>query len=886
MPPIWLERVRQVLSLRWRSVATRDRAERDLDDEIRYHVETEIDRLIAGGLDPDAARRAVLRRFGGVEAAKERCRDARGVQLVETIAADVQYAVRALRRSRGFTAAAVLTLALGIGANAAVFSLADGLMLAPLPYPDPSRLVAVTGTYPGGAFDAMRREVRTIDVAAYADGKTFTLAGDGEPVRVSGTLVSAELLPLLGVRPALGRWLRPGEDVAPRDRYVILSASLWKTRYGRDPQAIGRSIDVNGVRREIIAVMPADFQFPSASTQVWVPLGLDSREAPRYWAGDFMPIVGRLAGASSAAQAHEDVRAFQTRVPALFPWKMPADWNKDVAVVPLREAIVGGVRSRVMLLLAAVAVVLLVACANVANLGLSRAFAREREIAIRAAIGAWPARIARQLLTESVVLAILGAVAGLAVGAIVLAALKQLLPPDTPRLAQVHVSARAVVVSGVLAMLTGCAVGIAPVLYARRLRLRSALESGGRSGGGATSTPVRRALTIGQVACAVLLVIAAGLLVRSVWRLSRVDPGFNPDRIVTARVSPPESVCASADRCLAFYRLLDARLEDAGQLRGAAMINTLPLTGAVAKRSLDVEGFTVPAGETAPLVWMNVITPGYFRVMDVRVDAGRAFSAADVSGDAPVAIVSAATARRFWPGQNPVGRHIRFVGEETWREIVGVVGDVRAYDLTKTVPEWIAGTIYVPHAANGTLEDGRLPAAMTIVARTSLEPARVAAILRGMTDRGDVVIDDVRRMREIVADRFAAPAATASLLVSIAVLAVTIGCVGVYGVLSFLVARRFRDFGIRVALGAQPRHVFWSVMKEATALCLGGVAIGIVGAAVLTRWMSTELYGVSPTDPLTYLSVSFAVVLVTLAASSLPTRRALGVDPLIVLREQ
>ena len=880
------ERWRHVVPLRWRSLLRRTRVERDLDDEIRYHVETETERLIAAGTDPAAARRAVLQRLGGVEAVKERCRDARGVAFVETVAADVRYAVRTLWRSPAYATVAVLTLALGIGANAAVFSLADGIMMAPLPYADPGGLVAVTATYPGGAFEAMRREVRTLTVAAYAEGHTFTLTGDGEAVRVSGTLVSAELLPMLGVKPLLGRWLQPGEDAAPRDRYVILSHALWKARYGEDPHAIGRSIDLDGVRREILAVMPHGFQFPSTATQVWVPLGLDPRDTPRYWAGDFMPIVGRLAGGATREQAREEIHAFQTRVPALFPWKMPADWNNALAVVPLRDAIVGGVRSRLVVFLAAVAIVLLVACANVANLGLSRAFAREREMAIRAAIGATPRRVARQLLTESAVLAVLGAVSGLAVGAVVLAMLKQWLPADTPRLAQVHLNGRAVLVCAVLAIVTGCAVGLAPALYALRLRLRTALESGGRSGSGGASGPVRRVLTIGQVACAVVLVIAAGLLVRSLWRLSRVDAGFTPGGLVTARVSPPESLCADADRCLTFYRLLDARLAEAGELRGAAFVNTLPLTGAIAKRSLEIQGYTVPSGQTAPLVSMNVITPAYFRVMEIGLEAGRAFTAADAAGSAPVVVVSSSTARKYWSGESPIGRHLRFAGEQTWREIVGVAADVRAHDLTMDEPGWIAGTIYVPHAPNGTLEDGRLPPAMTVVARTPIEPARLAAMLRGITDRADVVVDDARTMGEIVAQRIAAPAATASLLASIAVLAVTIGCVGVYGVLSFLVSRRFRDFGIRLALGAQPVHVFWAVMKEAAALCLGGVVIGMAGAAALTRWMSSELYGVSPTDPVTYVSVSLAVAIVTLAASCIPTRRALGADPLVVLREQ
>jgi putative ABC transport system permease protein len=299
-----------------------------------------------------------------------------------------------------------------------------------------------------------------------------------------------------------------------------------------------------------------------------------------------------------------------------------------------------------------------------------------------------------------------------------------------------------------------------------------------------------------------------------------------------------------------------------------------------------VERYTVAPGQPAPLVWMNVITPGYFRVMNIRVRAGRTFTPADMTAQSPVVLLSSSTARRFWPDGGAVGRHVRFVKEQAWREVVGVVDDVRAWDLTRDAPDWITGTIYVPQAASATLEDGRLPDSMTVVARTALGPARVAALLRGMIDRSDVVIDDARTMQEIVGERYAAPAATASLLVSVAVLAVTIGCVGVYGVLSFLVSRRFRDFGIRVALGAQPLHVFSTVMKEAAALCLTGVVIGVAGAAALTRWMATELYGVSPTDPLTYASVSLAVAFVTLAASCIPTRRALGVDPLVVLRDQ
>jgi len=318
---------------------------------------------------------------------------------------------------------------------------------------------------------------------------------------------------------------------------------------------------------------------------------------------------------------------------------------------------------------------------------------------------------------------------------------------------------------------------------------------------------------------------------------------------------------------------------------GAALVNTLPLTGAVAKRSLDLEGYTVPASETAPLLWLHVITPGYFRVMDIRVDAGRGFTAADAAGP-PVAIVSSSTARRFWPRVNPVGRRVRFIGDEAWRTIVGVVADVNAYDPTKTVPDWMAGTVYVPLAANATLEDGRIPADMTMTLRTTMDPVRTAALLRlAIGPGGDVVIGDVRSMRAVMADAVAAPAAATALLVTMAGLAVALGCVGVYGVLSFLVSRQLRELAIRVALGAQRRDVFWLVTREVAALCAAGVGIGIAAAAVTTRWLSSELHGISATDPLTYATVAGAVSLVTLAACYVPTRRAMGVDPLMILRE-
>ncbi len=882
------QRLFHTLRLRWRSLVCRAEVERDLDDEIAYHIDQQVQELVDRGVSPDEARRRVAAAFGAVDIAKERCRDAWRVAFVETFLQDLRYAVRTLRHTPAFTIVAVLTLALGTGANTAVFSLVDGILLSKLPYPAPDRLVSVKATCPNGAFAALREEITSLDVAAYADGKWFTLTGTGEPGRLNGARISANLFELLGVKPELGRWLRPGEDVAQGDRVVVLSHALWETRFGGDSTILGRSIELDGVTRQVVAVMPATFHFPSAGTQVWVPLGIDPANTARYWAGDFMPVIGRLRAGVSHEQAHAEVRRFQAHVGSLFPWKMPVDWNQDITVVPLRDALVGDVRPRLLILIAGATLVLLTCCANVANLSLSRAVAREREIGIRTALGASPRRIARQLFTESALLAVLGAAAGLLVAPQALAILKRVLPPDTSRLSEVHLNWRVLAFTAVVAILTGCAFGLAPVAQALRLRLRAVLDSSGRRGRQAVAGRVRTALTVGQIACAVLLVIAAALLGRSPWSLSRADLGFRPEQVLTARVSPAASLCENKERCLAFYRAFTAQVQAAPGVHGAALVNTLPLTGAVAKRSLEIEGYTPPDRRTGPLFWLNVITPDYFSVMHMRLESGRAFTDADLAGAPLAAIVPASTARRFWPGTNPVGRRVRFVGESDWRTIVGVVADVRAYDLTRNVPEWMAGAIYVPYTAAATMEDGSIPTNMMLTLSSSIPPPQMAATLReqAATLTREVVVDEVRPMGAVLGDAVAGPAATASLVVSMAALALVLGCIGVYGVLSFLISRQTRDLGIRLALGAQRRDVFWLVIGEGARLCIAGVVLGVAGAIAISRWLASELHGISPTDPATYAVVVIATTLVTLAACYVPTRRAMGVNPLVVLRDQ
>jgi putative ABC transport system permease protein len=806
---------------------------------------------------------------------------------METLLQDVGYGLRILWKSPGFTIVAVLTLALGIGANTAIFSLVNGILLVPLPYSDPDQLVSVTGTYPRGAFAAMRQQVHTMDVATYADGHEFNLTGAGDPVRLTGTMVSAELFSALGSRPELGRTFYPGEDVVGQDNYVILSHALWQQRFGSDPSIIGRAIEIEGMSRQVLGVMPEGFRFPSAKTQIWLPLHIDPTNATSSWASDYMPVIGRLRSGKTLEQARAEVQMFQSHVGELFPFRMPKEWNADISVVPLQSNMVGDVRSRLLMLLGAVVLILLIACANVANLMLSRAATREKEIGIRSALGAGRSRIARQLLTESVVLAALGGLLGLAFAAAGISLLKFAMPANTPRLMDVHLDWRVLAFTLGLSVLTGLIFGLAPAFQSSRTALTEPLKSGGRGATVSVSQRLRSSLAIAEVGFAALLIIAAGLLIRSFWALSHVNPGFRAEQLVTARITPSESFCSDTQRCLTFYRSLLEQVQSAPGVSGAALVNTLPLGGRVAKRSISIENFVSPTGGmVSPLFWMNTVSPEYFHVMNVPLLSGRSFSMAEMSGNPPVAIVNAETARRFWPGQDAIGKHIRLLGEMNWRTVVGVTADVRAFNLQKTIPDYMRGTVYLPLSPTSTLEDRRVPAEMTIAVRTSSDESQVGAMLQRVVAglNHDVPVSEVRTMSAVVSEAVSTPASTTSLFVTFAGLALVLGMVGIYGVLAFLVSRRTREIGIRLALGAQRHHVFWMVLKEGGKFSLMGIALGLAGAFVVTRLLSSELYGITSTDSLTYLGVSVAMLVVTMLACYIPARRAMQVDPLIAFR--
>jgi predicted permease len=494
----------------------------------------------------------------------------------------------------------------------------------------------------------------------------------------------------------------------------------------------------------------------------------------------------------------------------------------------------------------------------------------------------------RQLLTESVLLAMVGAALGLGLAAAGLSILKTALPADTPRLLDVHLDWRVLIFTGGLAILTGLAFGLAPALQSSRSPLSESLNDVARGAVVLVSKRLRASLAIAEVALSVLLVIAAGLLIRSFWSLSHVNTGFQSQQVLTARITPDESFCSDPARCLAFYRSFLDRIQTTPGITRASLVNTLPLGGRVAKRSFDIEGFTIASStQTQPLFWLDVVTSDYFRVMDIPLVSGRWFNESDESGGPPVVVVTAGTARKFWPQGTAVGKHVKFVGEKDWRTVVGIVADVRAYDLQNNEPDFMKGTAYVPYTPLATLEDGRLPAEMTLAIRTNADDPRAANLLRGTLTQliPDVPVSEIRTMRAVVSEAAATSASTTILFATFAGVALVLGVVGIYGVLSFLVSRRRREMGVRMALGARRADVLLLVMKEGGKFALAGIALGLVGAFFLAKLLAAQLYGVSTVDPMTYISVSVLVAIVTLAACFVPARRAMQVDPMVALRD-
>ena len=868
-----------------RNLFHRTSLDHDLDQELHTHLEMLKEQNIDAGMNPREAQREALIEMGGVEQVKEQVRDVRIGGILENFIQDVRYGLRTMSRNPGFTIVAVLSLSLGIGGNAAMFSLVNGVLIQPLPYPEPDRLVRVTEYYPKGGIVALQQRSQSMDIAAYTPDSEYNLTGQGDPEHLMGSATTANLFEVLGARPEMGQVFQPSQDLPGLDQIVILSHSLWKDKFAGDPGIIGRPVYIDGQPRKVVGVMPEGFAFPSTTVQLWVPVHLDPANQIEYWNAGWMPLIARLRSQATLAQARGELRSLVPQLIPMFPYSMPATFNSSSTAVPLQDDMVGDVRTRLLVLLGAVGLVLLIACANVAGLLLARAASREKEIAIRSALGAGRGRIIRQLLTESVVLALAGAGLGLLFGLQGLSVLKAVLPASTPRLAEAAIDWRVLLFVTTLAIVTGLVFGLVPAISASRLSLTESLKTRGPGSGGA-GIRLRSILITGEVALAVILVIGAGLLIKSLWLLTQVNPGFRPEQIITARVFPSEGSFQERAACISMYDEMIRQTSRISGVTDVAAANAIPLGHELPAVSVELEGHPIVSTEqVAPMFWAGAITPHYFELMNIPILRGRPFTSADGEKSPPVVIVSVATARRYWPNEDAIGKHIRIVWEQQLREVVGVAGDVRQYDLADRTPGWISGEFYMPYPQSVDLKR-QLPTSLALIMRISGDPSRVESeIRRVVADMNpNLPVTDVKTMETMVAASTSPSRSMMWLFACFAGSALILAAIGTYGVVSYTTSQKMHELGLRVALGATHAGLFALVLKQSLILVTIGLALGIAGAIGLTRLIASFLYGVTATDPLTFVAVGILLIAVALSAGYFPARRAGSADPLLTLR--
>ncbi len=863
-----------------RNLFRRDLIERDLDAEIRSYAEMLAAEKISRGAEPEAARREAMIELGGIEQVKEDVREHRAGACLEGILGDVRQGVRSLAAIPGFSAVALLSLALGVGSSAALFSVAECALLRPLPYSDSGRLVRVTDFYPKAAVREMQRASRTMDLAAFSTDTEFNLRGCGEPVHVSGSVVSPGLFSLLGVGARIGRVFDPADGRFTVNGPVIICDALWRRKFGSDPAILGRAIDVEGRKRRVVGVMPADFAFPSGAAQLWLPLTVDPANWVDSWAAGFMPMIGKLRAGVTVGEAREELRRLIAQTIPMFPYSMAKTWNADTDVMPLREAMVGDFRLELAVLAAAVGIFLLIACVNLAGLLLSRAAKRHRELAVRQALGASTRRIVRQLITESLVLAAAGGGLGLAFTLGILSSLRAVLPPDAARVIGSGLDWRALLFGILTVAAAGIGCGIASGMGLPK-DLAGAVNAGGNRLTGAPAKGIRRWLIAVEVALTVMLVISAGLLIRSLRQLTQANPALRAEQILTTRVYREEGRSVDRVPVVAFYETLLRRVRTISGVSEVAAASSIPFGNEETVLPFEVEGHPLePERELAPLVRTAAVTPGYFRILRIPLTAGRPFGLSD-GPDAPgVVVVSEVMAHRFWPGQNPLGKHIRPVWDKAWRTVVGIARYRAASDLEED-----EGAVFMPYPQSVDMSR-RVPAAMTLVVRTTADASRagreIQAVIRSLDPR--VPVGPALTMQTMVSASVAQPRSMTRLFVAFAISALVLVAVGVYGLISYSIAQRRHEIAIRLALGASRSSIYSLVLERSMEHVLAGLAAGVAASLALTRLMTKFLYHVTYADPGTYLAVALIVVTVAAAAGYVPTRRAVRQDLTAALR--
>jgi putative ABC transport system permease protein len=812
---------------------------------------------------------------------------------MEILWQDLRYGARMLARNPGFTAVAVLTLALGIGANTAIFSVVNAVLLRPFPYNDPSRVAVVWETQLQQGLPYMyaappnyadwREQNQVFEEMAAFSPEGFFLAQEDEPVRVRGAEVSASLFRVLGVSPFVGRAFSPEEDQPGRGQVVLLSHGLWQSRFGAGPAVIGQAITLNQQSYTVLGIMPPDFAFPPPidlegsapyqRTDLWVPLAMDLEGGQR--GAHYMTVIARLKPGVSLQRAEAEMNVIARRLEQEFP-NSNTGWG--ITLVPLDQQVLGEARPALLVLLGAVGFVLLIACVNVANLLLARSATRQKEFAIRSALGAPRARLARQLLTESTLLALLGGGAGLLLALWGMDSLLKLAPRNVPRLEEAGIDLWVISFTLAVSLLTGLLFGLAPPFQSSSPRLNQWLKEGGRTAvQGAGHIRLRGVLVVTEIALSLVLLVGAGLLFKSFLQLRGVDPGFQSENVLTLRLSLPQTKYPQAAQRIAAYSEIEQRILDLPGVESAGFIYDIPLAADRQGTSFQIEGEPPPGPNENRQINFTFVTPGYLRAMGIPLLRGRFFTEQDGRETEEVIIINETLARRFFSQEDPTGKRL-FLGFSTQvaRRIVGVVGDVKHDTLTRDY----APAVYVPYYQ--VPWSGR----MSLAVRSSAQPSAVLASVREQirsVDR-DLPVFSVMTMNQVLSNSVAQPRFSTLMLGVFAGVALLLAAVGIYGVISYSVSQRTHEMGIRMALGAQPRDIFRLVVGQGMVLTLIGVGVGLAASFALTRFLESLLFGVSATDPATFAGVSVLLAAVALLACYLPARRATRVDPLVALR--
>jgi predicted permease len=861
----------------------RRRSDYEFNAEIESHLRMQIDENVREGMSPEEARRKAILKFGGIESAREAYRDQRGLPVLDVLFQDLTFGARMLRKHPGFTAVAVATLALGIGANTAVFSFVNAILFRPLPFNDPERLVMVYTAYLANdshrdwiaapTLDLWRHESACFEGLAARGFGGFALTGDGQPENIPGARFSANIFRLLGVQPELGRDFLPEEEVVGKDHVILIGHELWQRRFGSDVGIIGRSITLNDEIYTVIGVMPPRFAFPEQDTQIWAPLAFSSEQLRDYGTHNYL-IYGRLKPQVTVEQANREMSVVAARIAAV-------DKNYQGAgaeVFSLQEMLVGDLHGALLLLLGAVGLVLLICCVNIANLLLSRSAARAKEFAIRTALGARRQQVIRQLLTEGLLLAALGGVAGVFIAHFGLRSLMRFIPQGLPRVWEgVSVDARALEFTLLITAGAGVLFGLAPALQSRSTVASCDLNEASRgASAGSMRQRVRSGLVVSEIALSVMLLIGAGLMIRSLSHLVAQDLGYNPEHIVSVDVGLPKKKYPTLPDQARFFGQLKAKVDVLPGVEAAGLVRGLPLSGQNGGGDIRIKGSLQPStGEAWDADWAQV-SPGYFQVMRIPLVTGRHFNERDRTNTAPVAIVNETFVKKFKLGPNVLGRLISFGGENDI-EIIGVVKDTKRSGLANDQRAEVFRT-YAQQCWGF----------MSLVVRTQMDPAAMTRAIRNELDTldKDLPLGNVRTMTQLVARSVLPRRFSVQLLSAFAGLALFLAALGLYGVIAFNVAQRQREIGIRVALGARYQDVLSLILRHGMKLVGFGVSIGGCLALGLTRLMRGFLFRVQPTDPVTFGVVLIILGGAALAACWLPARRAAKVDPIVALRSE